>query len=182
MLRRALLPLLALCALAPAARAADLPERLEGIAPGMTLADARRTAIDVGLPFTGCDTIIAKRSDGRPLLTLCSHKGQGKGTEIAVGATDLQVWADGAERVFAVVKAEPLSCVPEEQVAVVRGITTGPGAGMAWVPPWSWRAEAEGRAVLIDMKNASAPCGVTYEVRDPATHAAVAEALRTELD
>lgn len=40
MLRRALLPLLAPFVLTPAAQAADLPERLEGIMPGMTLAEA----------------------------------------------------------------------------------------------------------------------------------------------
>lgn len=182
MLRRTLLALLAAMMVAPASLAADLLDRLEGIAPGITLDEARRTAIDAGLPFTGCDTLIAKRSDGRPLLTLCSHKGQGKGTEIAIGATDLQVWADGTDHVFAVVKAEPVSCVPEEQVAVVRGITSGPGAEMTWVPPWSWRAERDGRAVLIDMKNATAPCGVVYEVRDTEVHAAVAQALRMELE
>jgi hypothetical protein len=182
MLHRAFLPLLCLIAAAPAALAADLPEQLEGIAPGMTLADARRAAIDAELPITGCDTVIAESSDGRPLLTLCSHKGQGKGTEVAVGTTDLQIWADGEDRVFAVVKADPLSCVPEEQIAVVRGITSGPGAALDWVPPWSWRGEADGRAVLIDVMNAEAPCGVTYEVRDPAAHARVAEALRQEMN
>lgn len=169
----------ALCA-APAV-ADDLPRSLDGVGLGMTLNEARTAAIAADRAFTGCDTVLSQR-DGQPLLTLCSHQGEAKGTDVAVGKTDLQVWADGAEQVFAVVRAEPLSCRPEEQVAVVRSIKDRYGRMADWVPPWSWRGATEATELLVDVLNAEAPCGVTYEVRDVTTHAAVAEALRAEME
>lgn len=172
---------LSLFAAPAAATAADLPRSLDGVALGMSLDEARAAAISAGRAFAGCDTLRG-RADGSPIVTICSHRGEGRGTEVAVGDIDLQVWADGAERVFAVVRAEPLSCVPEDQVGAVRHIKSEYGPVTQWVPPWSWRGSAGGVDLLVDVINGSVPCGVTYEVRDTAAHAAVAEALQAEME
>lgn len=177
-----LLPFAALLTLwaVPAASAADLPRSLGGITLGDSLAVARAAAAEAGRGFTGCDTLRAE-ADGRPLLTLCSHQGEARGTEIAIGRTDLQVWADGEERVFAVVTAAPLSCRPEEQMAAVRGVTLTWGDVTAWQPPWSWRGEDGRTSVLVDVLNAESPCGLITELRDAARHGAVAADLADAL-
>ncbi|GAA0596520.1 hypothetical protein [Caenispirillum bisanense] len=170
-----------LAAAAPAA-AQQAPTELAGLTLGMTLDQARTRAVGLKLPFNGCDTVTADKSDGRPLVTICSHQGLEKGTQLDAARTDLQVWADGAGTVFAIRASQPISCQPEEQVAVVRDIQARYKGFATWRPAWSWSGSDGTTALDVEMKNADAPCAVLSELRTIALHDAVAEALRAEFD
>lgn len=182
--RRPLIAALLLAAVAaPAAAApAGAPRDLGGLALGMSLDDARVQAVALGRPFNGCDTLVATKDDGRPLVTLCSHQGLAKGTELDVGKTDVQVWADGSGTLFAIRTSTPISCVPEEQVAVVRDIQARYEGFVQWRPAWTWSGSDGVTALDVEMKNAEAPCAVVTEIRTEATHEAVAAALRAEFE
>lgn len=173
--------LLALAVPPGAASAAEVPRTLSGLGLGMTLDAARAAAVAQKLPFNGCDTVTA-RSDGRPLVTICSHQGVSKGTELDLDRTDLQVWADGAGTVFTIRSATPISCRPEEQVGVVRDIQARYEGIAQWQPAWSWTGSDGTTALDVEMKNAEAPCSVITEIRTVATHDAIAAALKAEFE
>lgn len=180
LLAAALAGLAALPATLPAAAGpAAAPQDLAGLRLGLTLDQARTRAVAVKLPFNGCDTVTAA-ADGRPLVTICSHQGLAKGTELDVGKTDMQVWADGAGTVFAIRTSRPISCVPEEQVAVVREIQARYEGFARWQPAWRWSGSDGTTALDVEMKNAEPPCAVITEVRTQAIHDAVAAALKAE--
>ncbi len=164
------------------ATAQQAPAELAGMALGLSLDQARARAVALKLPFNGCDTVVASKTDGRPLVTLCSHQGLEKGTELDAGRTDLQVWANGAGTVFAIRASQPISCQPEEQVAVVRDIQARYKGFATWRPAWSWSGSDGTTALDVEMKNAEPPCAVISELRTVALHDAVADSLRTEFE
>lgn len=166
---------------AQAQQPVQAPMELAGLSLGVTLDQARTRAVGLKRAFNGCDTVTAS-GDGRPLVTICSHQGLGRGTELDYEKTDLQVWADGTGVVFAIRTSTPISCRPEEQVAVVRDIQARYAGVAAWQPAWTWAGSDGMTAVEVEMKNAEAPCTVVSEIRTEALHEAVAAALKAEFE